>query len=133
MWRSTAAASVGWRSTIRASGSAVRTVRTSRPGPTPRRVLAADLLAGNEDPRRDAPELLRRPLAALPAAVRGGRIRMRADAGYFAGQLARAALFTGIELAIGARGSPHCGGCSTASPRAVVLHIRASPDSGPSG
>jgi DDE family transposase len=66
-------------------------------------VLAADLLAGNEDPRRDAPELLRRALAALPAAARGGRIRLRADAGYFAGQLARAALFTGIEFAIGAR------------------------------
>jgi hypothetical protein len=66
-------------------------------------VLAADLLAGNEDPRRDAPELLRRALAALPAPARGGRVRLRADAGYFAGQLARAALFTGIEFAIGAR------------------------------
>ena len=51
-------------------------------------VLAADLLAGNEDPRRDAPELLRRALAALPAVARTGRIRLRADAGYFAGQLA---------------------------------------------
>jgi Transposase DDE domain group 1 len=66
-------------------------------------VLAADLLAGNEDPRRDAPALLRRALAALPAPARGGRIRMRADAGYFAGQLARAALFAEIEFAIGAR------------------------------
>ena len=66
-------------------------------------VLAADLLAGNEDPRRDAPELLRRALAALPAAARAGRIRLRADAGYFAGQLARAALFADIEFAIGAR------------------------------
>ena len=66
-------------------------------------VLAADLLAGNEDPRRDARGLLRRALAALPSAARAGRIRLRADAGYFAGQLARAALFTGIEFAIGAR------------------------------
>jgi Transposase DDE domain group 1 len=66
-------------------------------------VLAADLLAGNEDPRRDAPALLRRALAALPARARVGRVRLRADAGYFAGQLARAALFTGIEFAIGAR------------------------------
>ena len=66
-------------------------------------VLAADLLAGNEDPRRDAPELLHRALAALPAAARAGWIRLRADAGYFAGQLARAALFTDIEFAIGAR------------------------------
>ena len=70
-------------------------------------VLAADLLAGNEDPRRDAAELLRRALAALPTAARAGRIRLRADAGYFAGQLARAALFAGldnpVEFAIGAR------------------------------
>ena len=66
-------------------------------------VLAADLLAGNDDPRRDAAELLYRALAALPAAARVGRIRLRADAGYFAGQLARAALSTGIEFAIGAR------------------------------
>src|SRR3954447_16372066 len=66
-------------------------------------VLAADLLAGNEDPRRDAPALLRRALAALPAPARAGRIRLRADAGYFAGQLARAALFTDIDFAIGAR------------------------------
>jgi hypothetical protein len=66
-------------------------------------VLAADLLAGNEDPRGDAPALLRRALAALPARARAGRIRLRADAGYFAGQLARAALFTGIEFALGAR------------------------------
>ena len=66
-------------------------------------VLAADLLAGNEDPRRDAPALLRRALAALPSAARAGRIRLRADAGYFAGQLARAALFADIEFAIGAR------------------------------
>jgi Transposase DDE domain group 1 len=66
-------------------------------------VLAADLLAGNEDPRRDAPALLRRALAALPARARVGRVRLRADAGYFAGQLARAALFTDIEFAIGAR------------------------------
>src|SRR6476469_2404863 len=66
-------------------------------------VLAADLLAGNEDPRRDAPALLRRALAALPSAARAGRIRLRADAGYFAGQLARAALFCDVEFAIGAR------------------------------
>src|SRR4051812_7293409 len=67
------------------------------------RVRAAALLAGNEDPRRDAPALLRRSLAALPAPARAGRIRLRADAGYFAGQLARAALFADVEFAIGAR------------------------------
>jgi hypothetical protein len=66
-------------------------------------VLAADPLAGDVDPRRHAPGLLRRALAALPAAARAGRVRMRADAGYFAGELARAAHAENIEFAIGAK------------------------------
>jgi hypothetical protein len=66
-------------------------------------VLAADLMSGRDDPRPHAPELLRRALAALPAPARAGRIRLRADAGYFAGELARAALFAEVEFAIGAR------------------------------
>lgn len=65
--------------------------------------LAADLMAGDEDPRAHASELLCRALAALPAAARSGRIRLRADAGYFAGQLARAAHVAGVEFAIGAK------------------------------
>jgi hypothetical protein len=66
-------------------------------------VLAADLMAGDEDPRGHAADLLGRALAALPAAARAGRIRLRADAGYFAGALARAALMAGVEFAIGAK------------------------------
>jgi Transposase DDE domain group 1 len=66
-------------------------------------VLAAELMAGNEDPRGHAAGLLGRALAALPAAARAGRIRLRADAGYFAGALARAALLAGVEFAIGAK------------------------------
>ena len=65
--------------------------------------LAADLMAGDVDPRRHAAQLLRRALAALPPPARAGRIRLRADAGYFAGQLARAALFADVEFAIGAK------------------------------
>ncbi|MCA1671685.1 MAG: transposase, partial [Actinobacteria bacterium] len=65
--------------------------------------LAADLLAGNEDPRRHAAQLLRRALAALPESARAGRVRLRADAGYFAGELARAALGADVEFAIGAK------------------------------
>jgi hypothetical protein len=66
--------------------------------------LAADLLAGNDDPRPGAPELLRRALAALPRAVRAAaQIALRADGGYFAGELARAAHFEGIQFAIGAK------------------------------
>ena len=67
-------------------------------------VLAADLMAGNEDPRPHAGALLNRALAALPVQARAGRILLRADAGYFAGQLARAALFADVEFAaIGAK------------------------------
>ena len=66
-------------------------------------VLAADLGDGTDDPRATAPDLLRRALAALPAAARAGRVALRADAGYFAGQLARAAHEERIAFAIGAK------------------------------
>lgn len=66
-------------------------------------VLAADLGGGTDDPRATAPGLLRRALACLPAAARAGRVGLRADAGYFAGQLARAAHDEHIAFAIGAR------------------------------
>jgi hypothetical protein len=65
--------------------------------------LAADLMAGDEDPRGHAAGLLGRALAALPAAARAGRVLLRADAGYFAGALARAALAAGVGFAIGAK------------------------------
>jgi hypothetical protein len=65
--------------------------------------LAADLGDG-DDPRATAPDLLRRALAALPPrAQHSGRVAMRADAGYFAGQLARAAHHAQIGFAIGAK------------------------------
>ena len=66
--------------------------------------LAADLGDGTDDPRATAPDLLRRALACLPAAARhSGRVAMRADAGYFAGQLARVAHVANIGFAIGAK------------------------------
>ena len=67
-------------------------------------VLAADLGSGTDDPRASAPDLLRRALAALPERARaGGRVAARVDAGYFAGQVARAAHDEHIFFAIGAR------------------------------
>ncbi len=66
-------------------------------------VLAADLGDGTDDPRATAPDLLRRALACLPAAARSGRVALRGDAGYFAGQLARAAHDEHISFAIGAK------------------------------
>jgi Transposase DDE domain group 1 len=63
--------------------------------------LAADLLAGDCDPRPGAPGLLRRALAGLPAGV--GEVRLRADGGYFAVDLAVAAHREGVGFAIGAK------------------------------
>ena len=71
--------------------------------------LAADLLSGDQDPRSHVAGLLGRALAALPQAVRDGaraagrRIALRADAGYFAGELARAAAKENMAFAIGAK------------------------------
>jgi len=64
--------------------------------------LAMDLLAGNDDVRPGAAGLLRRALSLLPAAV-CGRPRVRADAGYFDGALARAAVELGCDFAIAAK------------------------------
>ncbi len=55
---------------------------------------AADLLAGNDDVRPRAADLLRRGLAGIPAPVRalaaaGDRLRTRADAGYLTADLPR--------------------------------------------
>jgi hypothetical protein len=66
-------------------------------------VLAAQLVSGNDDPRAGAAGSLRRALAALPQQARTGRVRLRADAGYFAGELARVAFFADVEFAIGAK------------------------------
>jgi hypothetical protein len=63
--------------------------------------LAADLLSGDQDPRPDSAGLLRRALARLPRGVR--RVALRADAGYFAADLAIAAHREGVHFAIGAK------------------------------
>ena len=81
--------------------------------------LAADLLAGNEDVRPRAADLLGRALAALPAQVRPDPIRpdpicpdpiwperrpvVRADTGYFSADLAWAAVDSGCDFAIAAK------------------------------
>lgn len=71
--------------------------------------LAADLLGGDEDPRSSVVQLLYRALDALPAQIRdtaaaaGRKIALRGDAGYFAGDLARAAVKKNMVFAIGAK------------------------------
>lgn len=69
------------------------------------RPLAAELLAGNDDVRPRCADLLRRALAALPAAV-CGRVRVRADAGYFCAELAAAAVAASADFAIAAKRNP---------------------------
>jgi len=64
--------------------------------------LAADLLAGNDDVRPRAADLLARALTSLPAQV-CGRPRVRADAGYFDATLAHAAVRLGCDFAIAAK------------------------------
>jgi Transposase DDE domain group 1 len=67
-------------------------------------VLAADLGSGTDDVRATAAGLLRRALACVPQRARAaGRVALRADGGYFAGALARAAHDEHIAFAIGAK------------------------------
>jgi len=70
--------------------------------------LAADLLAGNDDVRPRAADMLRRGLAGIPEQVRttaaaADRLRTRADAGFFTADLAVAAVEQGCDFAIAAK------------------------------
>jgi hypothetical protein len=72
--------------------------------------VAAELLAGNDDVRPRAADLLRRGLAGIPEQVRAAaaandRLRVRADAGYFTADLAHAAAEEGCDFAIAAKRS----------------------------
>lgn len=69
---------------------------------------AADLLAGNDDVRPRAADMVRRGLAGIPEPVRiaaraADRLRTRADAGYFTADLAHAAVAEGCDFAIAAK------------------------------
>lgn len=63
--------------------------------------VAADLVAGNDDPRPLAAALIGRAVAALPAGL--GRPRVRADAGLFDKSVAWAAIDNGCDFAIAAK------------------------------
>ena len=81
-------------------------------------VLAADLMAGNEDPRPHAAQLLGRALAALPTPARAGRIRLRAPTPATSLGSWPAPRCPPMSSSPSARaGSRRCGGSSTASPR----------------
>ncbi|MGH8976045.1 MAG: IS1380 family transposase [Acidimicrobiia bacterium] len=64
-------------------------------------VLAGVLGSGADDPRPQAPGLIARAVAALPAGL--GRPRIRADSGFFDRAFAEAALAAGADFAVAAK------------------------------
>lgn len=78
--------------------------------------LAADLMAGDADPRPHAVDLLDRALAQLPSSVEN--IRCRWDTRYFAVDFAQHCVEHGIEFAIGVkRNTAVVPPCAPARPR----------------
>jgi hypothetical protein len=66
--------------------------------------IAADLLAGSEDPRSSVVALIQRAHANLPAGL--GQVALRMDTGYFAADAAIAAQALQIRFAIGVKRNP---------------------------
>jgi len=66
-------------------------------------VLAADLGSGRNDPRPQAPDLIKRSVSALPAGLL--RPIVRADSGFFDAKVARASLDNQCDFAIVAKRS----------------------------
>jgi hypothetical protein len=64
-------------------------------------VTAADLLAGDEDPRPGAGSLIERSVATLTAAGVTARPKVRGDVGYFAKDIAWAAVQAGCDYSLG--------------------------------
>ena len=69
-------------------------------------VTAADLLAGDEDPRPGAAGLIERSVATLRAAGVSARPRVRGDVGYFAKDIAWAAVDNGCDFSLGITRNP---------------------------
>ncbi|MBM0237296.1 IS1380 family transposase [Micromonospora sp. ATA32] len=69
-------------------------------------VTAADLLAGDEDPRPGAGSLIERSVATLKAAGITVRPKVRGDVGYFAKDIAWAAVDAGCDFSLGVTRNP---------------------------
>jgi hypothetical protein len=69
-------------------------------------VTAADLLAGDEDPRPGAGSLIERSVATLRAAGVTARPKVRGDVGYFAKDIAQAAVDNGCDFSLGVTRNP---------------------------
>lgn len=82
-------------------------------------VLAADLLAGDEDPRPGAAALIADAAATLKTVGVGTRPRVRTDAGYFAAGIAWAAVRNGCDFSIGVVRNPAVWKAVTAVPESA--------------
>ena len=69
-------------------------------------VTAADLLAGDEDPRPGAGSLIERSVATLRAAGVSVRPKVRGDVGYFARDIALAAVEAGCDFSLAVTRNP---------------------------
>src|SRR3989440_8194618 len=69
-------------------------------------VTAADLLAGDEDPRPGAGSLIERSVDTLRAAGVTVRPKVRGDVGYFARDIAQAAVDNGCDFSLGVTRNP---------------------------
>jgi hypothetical protein len=69
-------------------------------------VTAADLLAGDEDPRPGAGSLIERSVATLRVAGVSARPKVRGDVGYFAKDIAQAAVDNGCDFSLGVTRNP---------------------------
>src|SRR5205814_5571613 len=69
-------------------------------------VTAADLLAGDEDPRPGAGSLIERSVGTLRAAGVSARPKVRGDVGYFAKDIAWAAVDNGCDFSLGVTRNP---------------------------
>jgi hypothetical protein len=77
---------------------------------------AADLLAGDEDPRPGAGSLTERSVATLKAAGVTTQPKVRGDVGYIAKDIARAALESDCDFSLGATRNPAAWPTATAIP-----------------
>ena len=82
-------------------------------------VTAADLLAGDEDPRPGAAGLIVRSVATLRAAGVTARPKVRGDVGYFAKDIAWAAVEAGCDFSLGVTRNPAVWRAAMAIPQRV--------------
>jgi hypothetical protein len=80
-------------------------------------VTAADLLAGDEDPRPGAGSLIERSVATLTAAGVTARPKVRGDVGYFAKDIAWAAVQHGCDFSLGVTRNPAAWRAAAAIPQ----------------